>query len=122
MSSGIYAPLRVAAGAYPARQRPLLALIDTGAARTLISWAACEDTGLLRPKNGTPFLNVFTSASNHSIHALGFSALIRVPVGAYVSKDADRNDLAMSHSVAGAVFAPCTVAEHDEDGNPQALS
>lgn len=69
-----------------------------------------------------PFLHVFTSASNHSIHALGFSALIRVPIGTDVSKDAERDDLPMSHSVAGPVFAPCTVTGADEDGNPQALT
>lgn len=122
MSSGIYAPVRVAARAYPARQRPFLALIDTGATGTLISWEACEDTGLLRPQNGSPFLHVFTSASNHSIHALGFSALIRVPEGLDVSKDTDHDDLPMSNSVSGPVFAPCTVAEQDEDGNAQALT
>ena len=122
MSSGIYTPLRVSARAFPARQRPLLALVDTGATGTLISWAACEDTGLLRPQNGMPFLHVFTSASNHSIHALGFSALIRVPIGIDVSKDTGHDDLPMSHSVDGPVFAPCTVAEHGEDENLQALT
>ena len=30
--------------------------------------------------------------------------------------------LPMSHSVAGPVFAPCTVAEPGEDGNPQTLT
>ena len=122
MASGIYAPLRVSARAFPARQRPLLALIDTGATGTLISWAACEDTGLLRPQNGMPFLQVFTSASNHSIHALGFSALIRVPIGIDVSKDTDHDDLPMSSSVPGPVFAPCTVDQGDDDGTPQSLT
>lgn len=122
MSSGIFAPVRVAARAYPARQRPFLALIDTGATGTLISWEACEETGLLHPQNGMPFLHVFTSASNHSIHALGFNALIRVPVGLDVSKDTGHDDLPMSASVPGPVFAPCTVAEHTDDGNPQALT
>ena len=122
MSSGIYTPLRVSARAFPARQRPLLALIDTGAAGTLISWAACEDTGLLHPQNGMPFLHVFTSASNHSIHALGFSALIRVPIGTDVSKDTSHDDLSMSSSVPGPVFAPCTVDQHDDDETPQSLT
>ena len=122
MSSGIYAPVQVAARAFPARQRPFLALIDTGATGTLISWGVCEDTGLFRPENGSPFLNVFTSASNHTIHALGFSALIRVPTGLDVSKDTGHDDLPMSSSVSVPVFAPCMVAEHDEGGNPHALT
>ncbi len=69
-----------------------------------------------------PFLHVFTSASNHSIHALGFNAVIRVPIGTYVSRESQSDGLTMSHSVAVPVFAPCTVVERSEDGSAQTLT